>query len=197
MQVVLGLHPFIQQPFKVTTKCFSYSWKKWLTTSLQSSGHLSTLMIMWSKSGPPVFTCPLVAPSTDPWHSPPCPLAPACSSDQLACLGLPYPTSLFPSNNPPNPGVMMATETTGTAAAKWGGHVTSLYGRKSSPNSIVSQRLLVRTLGIFLYFPLMLYQTYLELTYPTRIDILDVFDIALGSLFRFIQLLMKPKKGHK
>lgn len=40
-------------------------------------------------------------------------------------------------------------------------------------------------------------QNHLELTHPTRIDILYVFDIALSSLLRFIQLFMKPRKEEK
>lgn len=34
-------------------------------------------------------------------------------------------------------------------------------------------------------------------SYPTGIDILDVFDVALSCLFRFIQLFMQPRKGEK
>lgn len=34
-------------------------------------------------------------------------------------------------------------------------------------------------------------------SYPTGIDILDVFDVALSCLFRFIQLFMQPTKGKK
>lgn len=34
-------------------------------------------------------------------------------------------------------------------------------------------------------------------SYPTGIDVLDVFDIALSSLFRFIQLFMQSRKGEE
>lgn len=34
-------------------------------------------------------------------------------------------------------------------------------------------------------------------SYPTGIDVLDVFDITLSSLFGFIQLFMQPRKIHK
>lgn len=34
-------------------------------------------------------------------------------------------------------------------------------------------------------------------SYPTGVDILDVFDIALSCLFRFIQLFVQPRIGEK
>lgn len=134
--------------------------------------------------------------SHTPWHSPPCSLAPACSSDQLACLGFPpLPTSCLP-------GIP-----THTILGLW--WQLRLLGLQLQSDAVMWHHSLQHKIQSQFYrrpratckdfgdFPIFPSQTYLELTYPTRIDILDVFDIALGSLFRFIQLLMKSKKGHK